>query len=80
VEILEQAGAQVTYCEDEVGHKVSVTCVRALKKFLTDKRSSPVDKRSSPVDKRSTPQHSPALAPGASVRRTACPKGVVQCR
>lgn len=34
IEILEQAGAQVTYCEDEVGHKVSVTCLRALKKFF----------------------------------------------
>jgi phospholipase/carboxylesterase len=34
IEILEQAGAQVTYCEDEVGHKVSVTCLRALKDFL----------------------------------------------
>lgn len=37
IEILEQAGAQVTYCEDEVGHKVSVTCLRALKKFFSDK-------------------------------------------
>jgi phospholipase/carboxylesterase len=36
IEILEQAGAQVTYCEDEVGHKVSITCLRALKKFLLD--------------------------------------------
>ncbi|MGB8984945.1 MAG: hypothetical protein WCC12_23980 [Anaerolineales bacterium] len=36
VEILEQAGARVTFCEDQVGHKVSVTCLRALKKFLTD--------------------------------------------
>jgi phospholipase/carboxylesterase len=36
VEVLEQAGAQVTYCEDNVGHKVSITCLRALKKFLTD--------------------------------------------
>ena len=34
IEILEQAGAQVTYCEDEVGHKVSATCLRALKDFL----------------------------------------------
>ena len=34
IEILEQAGAQVTYCEDEVGHKVSLTCLRALKDFL----------------------------------------------
>lgn len=36
IEILEQAGAQVTYCEDEVGHKVSVTCLRALRSFLSD--------------------------------------------
>jgi phospholipase/carboxylesterase len=34
IELLEQAGAQVTYCEDEVGHKVSLNCLRALKKFL----------------------------------------------
>jgi len=43
IEILEQAGANVTYCEDEVGHKLSVTCLRALKKFLADTRSGPVD-------------------------------------
>lgn len=36
IEILEQAGAQVTYCEDNVGHKVSITCLRALQKFLAD--------------------------------------------
>jgi predicted esterase len=36
VATLEQAGARVTYCEDEVGHKVSVTCLRALKDFFTD--------------------------------------------
>jgi len=36
IELLEQAGAQVTYCEDEVGHKVSVTCLRSLKKFFGD--------------------------------------------
>jgi phospholipase/carboxylesterase len=34
IEILEQAGAQVTYCEDNVGHKVSLTCLRALKDFF----------------------------------------------
>jgi phospholipase/carboxylesterase len=43
IKILEQAGAKVTYCEDEVGHKVSVSCLRALKKFFADTRSSPVD-------------------------------------
>jgi phospholipase/carboxylesterase len=36
VEILERAGAQVTYCEDEVGHKLSATCLRSLKKFFVD--------------------------------------------
>ncbi len=41
IEILEQAGAKVTYCEDEVGHKVSVTCLRSLKKFFADTRSTP---------------------------------------
>lgn len=40
VEILEQAGAQVTYCEDEVGHKVSVNCLRALKNFFADARNA----------------------------------------
>lgn len=36
IELLEQAGAQITYCEDEVGHKVSANCLRALKEFLVD--------------------------------------------
>ena len=36
MEILARAGAQVTYCEDEVGHKVSVTCLRSLKEFFID--------------------------------------------
>jgi predicted esterase len=36
IEVLEQAGAQVTYCEDDVGHKVSLHCLRALRAFLTD--------------------------------------------
>lgn len=34
--LLEQAGAQVTYCEDEVGHKVSAGCLHALKSYLQD--------------------------------------------
>ena len=36
IELLEQAGAQVIYCEDEVGHKVSSTCMRALESYLQD--------------------------------------------
>jgi len=36
IEILEQAGAKVTYCEDDVAHKVSVNCLRALKDFFSD--------------------------------------------
>lgn len=36
IEILEQAGAHVTYCEDEVGHKVSLNCLHALRSFLAD--------------------------------------------
>jgi phospholipase/carboxylesterase len=36
IELLERAGARVTYCEDEVGHKVSITCLRSLKEFFSD--------------------------------------------
>ena len=34
MEILERAGAEITYCEDEVGHKVSLNCVRALRSYM----------------------------------------------
>jgi phospholipase/carboxylesterase len=34
VQVLEQAGAQVTYCEDDVAHKLSLKCLRALEDFL----------------------------------------------
>jgi phospholipase/carboxylesterase len=34
VKILEQAGAQVIYCEDEVGHKVSANCLQALRSYF----------------------------------------------
>jgi len=34
--LLEQAGAQVAYCEAEVGHKVSAECLRALQAFFQD--------------------------------------------
>ncbi|MEK6753892.1 MAG: hypothetical protein AABZ00_16665 [Chloroflexota bacterium] len=33
--LLEQAGAQITYCEDEVGHKLSANCLRALESYLS---------------------------------------------
>jgi phospholipase/carboxylesterase len=36
LQLLEDAGAQVTYCEDDVGHKVSVRCLTALKNFFAD--------------------------------------------
>jgi len=32
---LEQAGARITYCEDEVGHKLSANCLRALESYLS---------------------------------------------
>ena len=35
IALLEQAGAQVTYCEDDVAHKVSLNCLRALKEFFS---------------------------------------------
>lgn len=34
VEFFQKAGAQVTYCEDEVGHRLSVNCFRGLEAFL----------------------------------------------
>jgi phospholipase/carboxylesterase len=34
IELLKAAGATVTVCEDEVGHKVSARCMRGLKAFL----------------------------------------------
>lgn len=35
IQMLEQAGANVTYCEDKVGHKVSASCLRALESFFS---------------------------------------------
>jgi phospholipase/carboxylesterase len=29
-----EAGAQVTYCEDDVGHKLSASCFRGMEKFF----------------------------------------------
>lgn len=34
VELLSEAGAEVNYCEDDVGHKLSADCFRALEKFF----------------------------------------------
>ncbi|MBV6397391.1 MAG: hypothetical protein HFACDABA_03005 [Anaerolineales bacterium] len=34
VALLEQAGANVTYCESDAGHKVSRDCLRALETFF----------------------------------------------
>jgi len=34
--LLQEAGAQVTYCESEVGHKLSADCLRALEVYLSD--------------------------------------------
>jgi len=36
MELLEQAGASITYCEDEVGHKLSSNCLRSLEAYLAD--------------------------------------------
>jgi phospholipase/carboxylesterase len=34
VKLLEAAGAQVTYCEEDVGHKLSASCFHGLEKFF----------------------------------------------
>jgi phospholipase/carboxylesterase len=34
VKLLEDAGATVTFCEDDVGHKLGLNCLRALEKFF----------------------------------------------
>jgi phospholipase/carboxylesterase len=36
MKLLEQAGAKIVYCEDEVGHKVSLNCMKALRSYLED--------------------------------------------
>lgn len=36
VDLLGRAGATVTYCEDNVGHKLSMNCLRALEEYLKD--------------------------------------------
>ncbi|MCZ7554105.1 MAG: hypothetical protein B6D39_10060 [Anaerolineae bacterium UTCFX2] len=34
IRVLEQAGALVTYCEDDVGHKLSAACFRGMQEFF----------------------------------------------
>jgi phospholipase/carboxylesterase len=34
VDLLEEAGAQVTYCEDDVGHKLSADCFQGMQNFF----------------------------------------------
>ncbi len=36
MEELERAGAKITYCEDDVAHKLSSNCLRALESYLAD--------------------------------------------
>jgi phospholipase/carboxylesterase len=36
IRILEKAGAKVTFCEADVGHKVSADCLRALEEFFSN--------------------------------------------
>lgn len=36
VRVLEEAGGQVTYCEDDVGHKLSAKCFRSLDAFFIE--------------------------------------------
>ena len=36
VSLLEQAGARIVYCEDDVAHKLSANCLRALETYLRD--------------------------------------------
>ncbi len=35
VQVLQQAGANVTYCEDDVAHKLSAKCLRALEAYFS---------------------------------------------
>ena len=36
MEAMERAGASIVYCEDEVAHKLSANCLRALEEYLAD--------------------------------------------
>jgi len=37
VRILQEAGGEVSYCESEVGHKLSARCFKGLRKFFDEK-------------------------------------------
>jgi len=41
VQFLQAAGASVTYCEDDVGHKLSASCFRGMESFLSNRLSRP---------------------------------------
>ena len=36
IQLLEEAGAQVTYCESDVGHKLSADCLKSLEQYLAN--------------------------------------------
>ena len=36
IKLLEDSGSKVTYCESEVGHKLSAECLRALESYLAN--------------------------------------------
>ena len=36
MKLMEKAGATIVYCEDDVGHKLSTNCLRALEEYLAD--------------------------------------------
>jgi phospholipase/carboxylesterase len=39
VEVLQQAGADLSYCEEEVGHKLSAACFRSLGEFFSENKT-----------------------------------------
>ncbi len=45
VELLQKAGAQVIYCEEDVGHKLSVGCFRGLEEFFKGGLNSSPDSK-----------------------------------
>lgn len=43
IQLLEIAGARVTYCESEVGHKLSADCLKALETYLRPSQKIDLD-------------------------------------